>query len=1046
MRIPAKTIRHLLVVAVVCLNAALPLMAAEETEAATRQYAAAVGFQNQKLYDAAIDEWQMFLKKFPQDPRVVRAWHYLGICSLQEKQFAEATTAFETVVTKYPKFELLDQSLLNLGTAQYGTAQKSEKAIDYAAAEKSFSQMLSRFPKSEYTARARYYLGECRFQRGEFAQAAAAYDDLIAKHPQDELVADALYALGTAREELKQTDSARQAYEQLAKRFPQNPLVTEVRMRQAELLFADGNFVAAEPLFASIRGKQEFELADLAAMRQARCVYEAGKLNEAASLYWGVTKTFPDTDHFAAAVLAGAKCYFLTGQYSKARSGLQRISTLAMPEAAEANQWLARSYLKEGQPSRALQVIDDALRRFRNSDQVPDLELARIDTLYEIKDSRSQTVEQYAAFAKRYPQHEQAAQAQYMAALTALDGSDPRAAGRYAEQFLKSFPDDALKPDVLFIAAESQLLGGDHKAAAESYRDFLARSPQHVNAPQARVRRGLALHLAGDYSQAIDWLEKEADKLSDKSLRSEALGLIGRSYASQERFEPAAAALQKSFLEEPNREQNDETLLILADAYRRTDRPQDADEQLRKLVQRFPNSSRLDEAHFRLGEAAYAAGDLEKAVGEYSSVIKQWPNGTFAPHAKYGLGWTLFNLGESARSIAVMTQLIENFPKSELRPKALYVRAMAEYQAGEHSAALRDADAFLTTKPTGSDLGDALYVKGLALAGSQRFEQAAAVYHQILKGSPKYAAADKVAYELGWAYVELGKTNEAVAAFRKLATDYPQSPLAAESQFRVGESLYDAERYSEAATAYRKAASQAGKTPIAESALHKLGWSLLNSDQFAAAATAFDDQLKSFPSGELAGDAGFLVGESRFRAKDWKSALAAYGRVVQARNPDYLALALYRSGECSANLEQWNDAKKQYERVLADFPAFDLKAEARCGLGWTLQSSGEYEKAIPVYEQVTEETQTETAAKARFMIGECLFAQKKHEEATRHFLKAAFQYGHKEWSAMAYFEAARCFEVLRNVEQAKSCYSQLIEKFPQHSKVADAKRRLAALK
>jgi tol-pal system protein YbgF len=1014
-------------------------LAAEETEAATRQYAAAVGFQNQKLYDAAIDEWQTFLKKFPEDPRVARAWHYLGICSLQEKRFGEATRAFETVLRQHPKFELLDQSLLNLGTAQYGAAQKSESPADYAAAEKSFGQMLSRFPKSDYAARAQYYLGECRFQRGEFAQAAAAYDDLIAKHPQDELVADALYALGTAREELKQGDAARTAYEQLTKRFPQNPLVTEVRMRQAELLFADAKFAEAEPLFASIRGKQEFALADLAAMRQARCVYEAGKLNEAAALYWDLTRAFPESKHIPAAVLAGAKCFFLTGQYAKARSGLQRISTLAVPEAAEANQWLARSFLKEGQPTQALQVIDDALRRFRNSDQVPDLELARIDTLYEIKDSRSQTVEQYAAFAKKYPKHEQAAQAQYMAALTALDGSDPAAAGRYAVQFLQRFPDDALKPDVLFISAESQLLGGDHKAAAESYRDFLARSPQHANAPQARVRRGLALHLAGDYSQSIDWLEQEADKLSDKSLRSEAFGLIGRSYASQERFEPAAAALQKSFLEDPNREQNDETLLILADAYRRTDRPQDADEQLRKLVQRFPNSSRLDEAHFRLGEAAYAAGDLQKATTEYSAVMKQWPNGMFAPHAQYGLGWTLFNLGESAKSIAAMTELIEKFPQSDLRPKALYVRAMAEYQAGDHSAALRGADAFLATDPKGNDRSDALYIKGLALGGSQRFEQAAAVYSQILNDSPKYAAADKVAYELGWAYVELGKTDEAVAAFRRLATDYPQSPLA-------GESLYDAERYSEAATAYRQAAAQAGKTPIAENALHKLGWSLLSSDQFTEAATAFDDQLKAFPSGELAGDAGFLIGESRFRAKDWKAALAAYERVVNARSENYLALALYRSGECSANLEQWDAAKKQYERVLTDFPAFDLKAEARCGLGWALQNSGEYEKAIPVYEQVTEETQTETAAKARFMIGECLFALKKHDEATRHFLKAAFQYGHKEWSAMAYFEAARCFEVLRNVEQARSCYSQLIEKFPQHSKVADAERRLAALK
>ena len=79
------------------------------------------------------------------------------------------------------------------------------------------------------------------------------------------------------------------------------------------------------------------------------------------------------------------------------------------------------------------------------------------------------------------------------------------------------------------------------------------------------------------------------------------------------------------------------------------------------------------------------------------------------------------------------------------------------------------------------------------------------------------------------------------------------------------------------------------------------------------------------------------------------------------------------------------------------------------------------------------------------MICECCFAKKEHKEATRHFLKAAYSYGHKEWSPMAFFEAARCFEVLRDTAQAKNCYQQIVEKYGQHSKAGDARRRLAAL-
>src|SRR5262245_32209538 len=104
------------VVCALALTVAVPVLA-QETEAGTRQFAVAVGFQNQKLYEQAIDEWQTFIKKFPKDPRLDKASHYLGTCQLQAKQYAAAAATFDMLLKQYPKFELLDQSLLNLGTA-----------------------------------------------------------------------------------------------------------------------------------------------------------------------------------------------------------------------------------------------------------------------------------------------------------------------------------------------------------------------------------------------------------------------------------------------------------------------------------------------------------------------------------------------------------------------------------------------------------------------------------------------------------------------------------------------------------------------------------------------------------------------------------------------------------------------------------------------------------------------------------------------------------------------------------------------------------------
>lgn len=1018
---------------------------AQETEAATRQYAAATGFQNSKLFDSAIDEWQTFIRKFPNDPRVPLANHYLGICCVQEKRFSDAIRALTVVVKDHPRFEKLDQSALNLGIAWYGYAQKSGKESDFSNAERAFDLMLTKFPDSQYAPTAMYYRGESLFEQGKRTQAAGAYAELLQKFPRDKNAADATYALGTTLEEMKKPREAQTVFASFESKYPGHPLLTEVRMRQAELLFNDKQYKRALPLFEQVAEKSDFELADVAMLRHARCLYEDGQLLAAAKRYWNVPRAFRNTKHYDAAILAGAKCYFLEGRYQTARSGLEKIAGRDQPEAAEATQWLARSYLKEDDPEAALRIADRGLRRFRGDEYRPELEMVRLDALYEIPNRKPEAVSLYARFAARNRRHELAPQAQYMAALTALEVRDHKQARQHAEKFLATYSDHELAGDVLFVSAESHLLIGEHSDAIDRYRTFLRKNPRHENAPQANLRLGLAMHLASDHDAAIEWLSRISQSLPDQELRSEALSILGRSYLETEQTDAAARALQQSVQLDPKRSGNDETLLALADAYRKLNRHDDATRQLESVLRQYPQSELLDEVWYRLGEAAYADEDHDAAIGHYQQVVRRFPDSEFAPHAQYGLGWTLFSNEQFRDATTAMTRLIDRYGDSKVGPRGYYVRAMAAYQLGEYSDVLRDVDKFLATEPERNDALDARYVRGLAQAGQKNYAAASQTYASILKSGRGYPAGDKVAYELGWALMELGRTQEAADAFRRLSSDWPDSPLAGESLFRVGESFYEAEKYTDAARSYRESADKAKTAEIAEKSLHKLGWSHLKADDPAAADRAFREQLREHPGGELAGDARFLTGECRFRQEDWTSALTAYRQVIDSGDTNYLALATFRAGECAGSLQDWRTSRTYHQKVLADFPDFEMIPEARYGLAWALQHEGRYDQAVRLYEKVTEETQTETAAKARFMIGECFFAQKQHKEASRHFLKAAFAYNHPEWSPLSWFEAGRCFEVLRDTAQAKNCYQQLIAKFPKHSKVKAAQARLKAL-
>jgi TolA-binding protein len=274
----------------------------------------------------------------------------------------------------------------------------------------------------------------------------------------------------------------------------------------------------------------------------------------------------------------------------------------------------------------------------------------------------------------------------------------------------------------------------------------------------------------------------------------------------------------------------------------------------------------------------------------------------------------------------------------------------------------------------------------------------------------------------------------------------PTSPLAAEALFRVGEFHYDAGQFADAAKSYGESLAKPTLPELKEKTLHKLGWCQFKQNDFKTAAATFERQVTDFSKGDLAGDGLFLAAECYFNQDQWAAAYERYAKVAVAKHPRYHAQSLFRAGQCAGSLKNWPASASHYTELITGFTKFAQLADARYGLGWALQNQHKMAEAIAAYEKVTEETDSETAAKARFMIGECYFAQKQHEQAIEHYLRAAFGYSYELWAGNAHFEAARCFEVLKQRDQAKQSYRTIVEKYPKHEKAKLAAERLKELR
>jgi TolA-binding protein len=1018
--------------------------AQKETPAATRQYAAAARLQNLKSYDLAAEAWVRFIDDFKTDPRVDEAFYNLGVCYYLDDKLDLAVKSFEIVIERFPKLEKLEAAYLYLGAAQSGIAQTGKTEM-YDAAVKTLDTLIAKFPQGEYVANALYYKAEALYTQGKRKEAALAYGELIYKYPKHSLAADGTYALGVCQEDLGQPDAAGKTYDQFLKDFSQHPLATEVTLRRGNTLYETGQYAEAIKRFAAAAAAEGFAMADFATVRQADCLAQAKQYVEAAALYLSVPAKFPKSGQIERATLAGGKCYYLGGKYPEVRKALAPSLAGGGAASYEAAHWIARSWLKEKQPAKALEVITKVLPKAR-ADKDPmavQLLMDQADAIYDTPQRRGESVEFYAAVVGAAPKDPIAPQALYMAAFAALEQGKTDTALKYADTFLFTYPKHDLVADVTHIKAESHLLLGETDEAAPLYEALLKKYSKHPDAELWTVRRALLSFLKKDYEGTIASLGSAEIRRPD--LVAQAQYLVGSCQLELKQYKEAVESLKAALAAQPNWSQADENLLALARAYGQSGDHEQAKASAARLIADFPKSTVLDKAHYRLGEYSYLGGDLNEAAAAYRKVIDTWPKSSLVPYALHELGCVEMELKDGAASEATLSKFLTQFPQHALAASARFSRGMARHRLQQYEPAAQDLEAFLAAGPQGPEKSDARYLLGLCQMGIEKHADAVATLQTLLEEDPGYARTDSVLYQLAWALKLSNRPSDADKTFEKLAAGHPDSPHTAEAFYHLGEFAYQNEDYKRAALSYFESQQRAGESDLGEKSSHKLGWAYYHQNDLDKAEKTFRFQLTKYPRGPLAADAAFMEAECFFKQNRFQEALAAFEGIKSLSNADFQTLRLLHAGQAAGQLKQWEKSLELLDQCTDQFPNSPYAAEAYFERGRAHQSLNDDKPALNCYEQVISLTDAEVAARAQFRIGEIQFGRKDHKEAIKSYFKVMDGYSYPTWQAEATFEAARCFEVLEKPDQATKLYEELIEKYPKSDKVPLAKKRIEGL-
>ena len=972
---------------------------------------------------------------------------------------------YELAAAEYRKFLSAPTDAEKETIARYGLAVCLFRTRDYAGARQELAPIVEQ--RFSFAAETRAMLGQCQLALGEYQDAAKTLELFCRRYEDHDLCDDcaalwveALYRAGAH-------DEAVRRGAQFAQRWPQGPLAERVAFFHALAELAQQHYDVAAPLFERlIQTKTDEALAAQAALHLAQCHHHSGALDQAERWYratldrndetltpdalLGLSAILqargdgaeagklldrllglqPDGRLTPAARLNRGRVWFDAQRYDEARE----LFELAQRDPALADQaayWLAKCLLRQERFADAAARLADAMKEHPESPLTAEMRYDRALALQ--RDGQAEAARAaLETFLEKHAKHALAPDALCLLARIQHDARQFEPCVAHCDRFLKAHADHELAPAVAFLAAESESLSGRHEQALRRFDAFARDYPSDARHAAARFRAAVALYKLQRLDQAAERLNELVEQPElDRSMSFAylALGDIAFGRGEWQRAEQRLGQYLSAGEDQPGA---DDARLKLGLALQRQGRHELALRAFRDLIQKSPQSEHATHALFEQAQALLALERPDEARQAFELTLEQDADGRFRAFALSHLGALAAARGEMDEAARRFEAALGASPDADTAAEAAFQRGQALAALQRHDEAEAAFRAFLKAHPGSARAAEARARLAIAIARQDRGADALKALDEALQQSDELGAALRNAalYERAWRLQELGRADEAAAAYRTLleATFHPHAALAlAELEAR-------AKRWAPAADLLRDLLARVEKQPdlapaeVLAKAGYRLGvceFELGNHERAASLLGDFVDQHADDP---LAGSAAFFCGEALLRLERAEAAAQRFEMALARFQPDDAAYApsLLRLGEAQAALQRWARSEKTFTDYLDRFKDQGPWHQAQFGVGWARENQGRHEEAIRAYRDVVERHEGETAARAQFQIGECLFALNRHEDAARELLKVDILYAYPQWSAAALYEAGRCFEQLGKPVEARQQYQAVV--------------------
>jgi TolA-binding protein len=909
-----------------------------------------------------------------------------GKQAFQEKLYSVAVRSFSELIQDYPDDPRADDAEYLQGVALFYLGQFHDSI-------RLLERYGRKYPSSSYNRRVAYWLGLALYRDGQYAAAEEALERQL-QYPEERYFhTRSLYTLANAYEKQDRNDQALKSYRELLSLTSDPALVSHALLRIGSIEIA------------------------------------AERYEEALSSFYRLLLDYPESPLARDATYFVGECYFFLGDYDEAAEQFRRLLTHFPGSRYREHAAYRLGYVldRQGHAQEAIQYLELLL------DEAPDSEY-RLDayrilaTRYAESEQPEQAWNMYREILAASGDPEERQRIHYnMAQAYVLEGETAKAIRHF--QHARSGPDDEIAEDSALRYARLVFAGPNPAAGAREIRAFIRRHSDHPDFEELATRLVDYYEEHGRSTEAAEVLTMLIDGRPSSSRRSKYLYKRATIGMDQGRYGEALIDLQRVVQEDEDSALAVEALYRVGYIYALREEHVRAEEWFSRIAGEDAPPELYERSLYARGLSLLNAGMHAEATGVFERLLQEAPSGQWAGEAHFHMAQTLERQGDLQRAVVEYRGALKRLEDPDLRAEALFQVGWIEYRRESFQAARASFLLLVDTYPEDDRLVEALFRAGLCDAELGDYDQALTHLDSALAGA-REELREEALYRKGLVLAEIGRVEEAREVFSRVAEEFPDSVLPATGEYGIAEDAFRDGRYADAQAGYLRVYRRYPDSVRAEPALYWAARSAHAGNGEGEALRHFLEYLRVHPTTDRAYSASRFVAAA-IQRRNTPEAAIVYDQVVESGvPPEVLAPAALAHAEGLVEREP-DRAIQVLQPVLEHDVREDDRNQAHFLAARSYQISGQFARAVTVYEVVAEAAEGELAAEARFRMAEALMDAGQTDAAAETFVQVHHLHGDSEaFAPRALYRAALLYQSAGEREKQDTVERQLLETYP----------------